>query len=182
MNKTAQTTPKRIKELKQILKKIKSARERDRIRALIKLAEGRKRKDVANFLDINVKTLDRWISTFKKQGIKGLLDKKQPGNHRLLTKKQRNKVKAIITANKPEDLSLEGKFWNVVSLKQLVKRDFKVNYRSETSLRNLFKYCGFTFHKPVRVNTKQNSHMRRRFEDVLKKRSDGTVEKIVWYW
>lgn len=182
MNNSAQTTPDRIKELKEFLNKSKSAREKERLLALVRLAEGRKRKEVASFLGKHIKTIDRWTSTFKKHGVKGILNKPQPGNHRLLSKEQKEEVKEIITHKTPAEMDLEGKFWTVPVLKKLVARDFRVFYKSETSLRNLFVYCGFTFHKPTKINRSRKNGMRRRFETVLKKRSDGIVEKMVWYW
>ena len=182
MNYSAQTTPERIKELKEFLKKSKSVREKERLLALVRLAEGRKRKEVAGFLGIHIKTLDRWSSTFKKQGMKGILEKPQPGNHRLLTKKEREKTKEIINSTTPKEMGLESNFWTVPALRQLTAQKFKVFYKSETSLRNLFAYCGFTFHKPTKINRRRKDGMRKRFETVLKKRSDGTVEKMGWYW
>lgn len=182
MNKSAQTTPEEVGELKEILQKTKSARGKERLRAIIKLKEGRKRKDVANFLDINVKTLDRWQSSFKKEGVKGLLDKKQPGNNRLLSKEQKDKIKTIVESQTPKQMGLEGVFWSVSSLAQLVKKEFNIGYKSSLSYRNLFHYCGFSFHKPVKVNKKRKDGLKKRFETILKKRSDGIVEKMGWYW
>lgn len=182
MTKLAHTPPERIKEVKEFLKKTKNARERERARAILKLIEGRPRRLVADFFDISLKSLDTWQRNFKKLGIVGLQTKPQKGNHHLLTRKQKQKIKEIITAHTPEEVRQEGKFWNVPRLAKLIKKEFGVTYRSTVAYQKLFAFCGFTFHKPVKVNKKQNSHLRKRFEDVLKKRSDGTVEKMVWYW
>lgn len=182
MTKLAQTPPERITEVKEFLKKTKIVRERERARAILKLIEGMPRREVAGFLDISLKSLDTWQMNFKRSGIAGLQTKPQKGNNHLLDRKRKQKIKEIITTRTPEEEGQEGKFWNVPKLAKLVKKEFGVAYRSTVAYQKLFAFCGFTFHKPVKVNKKQSSHMRKRFEDVLKKRSDGTTEKMVWHW
>src|SRR3989344_8642618 len=182
MTKLAQTPPKRIAEVKHFLKKTKDIHEKDRARAIVKLIEGKQRRVVADFLEVNIATVDDWQRKFRRYGIAGIKSKPQIGNRHLLTKKQKNEVKKTITDKTPEETGLMGKFWNVPLLKAYVKNTYRLVYQSPESYRRLFSYCGFTFHKPVKVNKKQRAHARRRFEVTLKKRSDGTREKAVWYW
>lgn len=182
MTKLARTPPERIKEVKEFLKKTKNSHEKDRARAIVKLIEGKSRKVVADFLEVNIATVDVWQRNFRKYGIAGIKSKPQKGNRHLLTRKEKDEVKKTITDKKPGDVELEGKFWNVPVLKKYVTKVYHVTYRSASSYRRLFSYCGFTFHKPVKVNRKQKTGARKRFEVALKKRSDGTREKAVWYW
>jgi len=182
MTKLAQTPPKRIAEVKAFLKKTKNSHEKDRARAIIKLIEGKSRKVVADFLEVNIATIDDWQRKFRKYGIAGIKNKPQKGNRHLLTRRQKDEVKKTITDKKPEEVGLTGKFWNVSVLKRYITDVYHLTYRSASSYRRLFSYCGFTFHKPVKVNKKQRRHERKRFEVALKKRSDGTREKAVWYW
>lgn len=182
MTKLAQTPLERITEVKLFLKKTKDIHEKDRARAIVKLIEGKPRREVADFLEVNIATVDDWQRKFRRLGITGLKSKPQKGNRHLLTQEQKNEVKKTITTKTPEGTGLTGKFWNVPLLKMHVKNAYHVVYRSPESYRRLFSYCGFTFHKPVKVNKKQRTHARRRFEVALKKRSDGTREKAVWYW
>ena len=141
MTQLTQTPQFQIDKLKIFLKTTQQPNERDRARAILKLIAGRKRKEVANFFDIHIKTLDKWQGTFKEQGIDGLRTESQIGNNYKLSQA-----------------------------------------KSEISYHNLFKFCGFSYHKPNKVNKRQNPHMRQRFEDVLKKSSNGAIEKIVWSW
>lgn len=182
MTKLAQTPPVRIAEVKAFLKKTKDIHEKDRARAIVKLIEGKRRKEVADFLEVNIATVDEWSRKFRRYGIAGLKTKPQKGNRRLLTREEKGEIKRTISKKKPEDVGLTGKFWNVPLLKRYVSNTYQVTYRSLTSYRRLFSYCGFTFHKPVKVNRKQKHGVRKRFEVTLKKRSDGTREKAVWYW
>lgn len=173
--------PKTI-QLKQFLKTTKRPDERDRARAILKLIEGKRRKAVADFFDISLTTLGQWQQKFKKHGADGLCTKPQRGNRYQLSMKQKEDTKQAINEHAPEQLGLRGAFWTVPLLAAYVKRAYHVSYKSANTYRELFKFCGFSYHKPDTVNRRQNPHMRKRFEDTLKKRSDGTVEKVVWYW
>lgn len=183
MTKLAQTAPERIKELKEFLNKTKNPAERERARAVWNLIQKKPRKDVADYAGVHIKTLDEWGRRFRKLGTLGIKNKPQKGNNHLFTKTQRNKIISILKKHKtPEEVGVEGKFWNVGSLRKLTRREFNICYRSPVSYRKLFARAGYSSHKPNKVNSKRNESARRRFETVLKKRSDGTVEKMVWYW
>lgn len=182
MTKLTQTPQSQINKLKTFLKTTKRPKERERARAVLKLIEGRQRKDVADFFDIHVKTLDEWQRAFKKQGISGLRIQGSTSNNYKLTSAQKEKIKLILNSKNPEQLELKGKFWTTDNLKQYIKKQYKVIYQSTDSYRRLFKFCGFSYHKPDKINKRQNPHMRQRFEDVLKKSSNGAIEKIVWSW
>lgn len=171
-----------IKKLQKFLRKTKDPNERDRARAVLKLKEGRKRRDVANIFDVNIATIDVWHRQFKRHGIKGLQTKPQKGNNRILTVKQKREIKKTITNQQPSQVNLIGRFWNVPLLKAYVKQRYGCVYRSPVSYTRLFAYCGFTYHKPNKVNKKQSPHMRKRFEKALKKSSNGIKETIAWYW
>lgn len=177
-----QTPQSKINKLKAFLKATKYPDERDSARAILKLIEGRKRQDVADFYDIHIKTLDEWQRAFKRQGIEGLMREPQIGNNYKLSYAQKEEIKTAINNNTPDELQQKGRFWKVSLLKQYVKKRYNVVYKSEVSYQDLFTFCGFSYHKPDKVNKRQNPHMRKQFEDTLKKSSNGTVEKIAWYW
>lgn len=158
-----------IKKLLYFAVKTKDSHEKDRARAIIKLIGGRKRADVADFFDVNIKTVDEWIRKFKLKGVNGLRTKPQKGNNRELTGEQKKEIKKTINSKTPKDVGLEERFWNVPLLKAYVKKQYGITYKSPVSYRSLFAYCGFTYHKPNKVNKKQSPHMRKRFEETLKK-------------
>lgn len=169
MTKLTQTPQSQINKLKTFLKTTKQPNERDRARAILRLIEGKKRKEAADFFDIHVKTLDEWQRAFKRQGLDGLRTEPQIGNNYKLSQTQKEEIKTAINKNTPEELKLKGRFWTVDLLKKFVQKQCKVIYKSEVSYHNLFKFCGFSYHKPDKINKRQNPHMRKRFEDTLKK-------------
>ncbi|MBI4999726.1 helix-turn-helix domain-containing protein [Candidatus Gottesmanbacteria bacterium] len=154
----------------------------ERARAILKLIEGKKRQLIADLFDINIGTLDTWVRNWKRKSIEGIKNTKQAGNNYLLDKKKKKQIKEILDSKTPEEVGLSGKFWTVLKLKELVKIKYNLIYQCNVSYQRLFKYCGFSFHKPNKTNKKQSSHMRKRFEETLKKRSDGATEKMAWYW
>lgn len=137
---------------------------------------------VSEIVGKSKRTLGEWVSAYNRQGLSGLKVKPQKGNNHKLTKEQKEEIKKLITQKKPEELNIEGRFWNIPLLKRLVKDKFNLTYESPESYRRLFKYCGFSFHKPNKVNKKQKDAMIKRFEVDLKKDSKGIKEKMVWYW
>lgn len=172
----------KVNELKQFLKATKRPDERDRARAILKLIEGKKRQEVADFFDISLTTLGEWQQKFKQRGAEGLRTKPQQGNRYKLSRVEKQAIKLIINEKTPAELGLKGIFWTVPLLRAYVRQAYQVTYQSVNTYRELFKFCGFSYHKPDKINKRQNPHMRKRFEDTLKKSSNGTVEKIVWYW
>src|SRR6266516_2263081 len=119
---------------------------------------------------------------FKRNGIEGLFDKPQAGNHRKLTIKQKEELKQLITTNTPEQFSFEGKFWNTVLVSRLIKQQYTISYHTEPTRRLLHAF-GFTFHKPEQVNKRQKTGDKLRFEEKLKKDSETGVEEVIrWYW
>lgn len=182
MTQLTKTPIQKVEKLKLFFKSTKRPDERDRARAVLKLVEGKTRMEVAQFLGINVKTLDKWQKAFRGLGINGLRTVPQKGNNNKLPLKSKEAIKKTINKKSPEELRLKGKFWTVALLKQYVKNKYAVTYKAAESYQRLFKYCGFSFHKPDKVNKRQDRHMRRRFEMDLKKSSDGISQKAAWYW
>lgn len=167
--------------LEKAFKQAKKPRELLRFHALLLLAQGYKRKEVAKIVRVSTHALEDWVTGFRKAGIEGLYDKPQPGNHRKLTNDQKETLKTLITTKTPEELGLKGTFWSPALVSQLVKNIYTVLYQHEAS-RKLLLYCGFSFHKPAKVNKRQSPYERLRFEETVKKDSSGTREKIRWYW
>ena len=175
-----------VGDLEKAFRKEKSGKQKIRYQALLLLAKGFKRQQVAEIVGISPGRIRQWVSMYHKDGLLGLLLKNAPGNHHLLTKEQKQAIKDLISTHTPEELGLidlEGKFWNIPLLRELVKQKFNLIYKNQDSYRRLLHFCGFSFHKPAKVNQRQKEGDRVHFEDILKKDSKtGVVEKITWSW
>lgn len=175
-----------VGDLEKAFRKEKNGKQKIRYQALLLLAKGFKRQPVSEIVGISPGRIRQWVTLYNKNGLFGLLLKPAPGNHHLLTKEQKAIIKDLIITQTPKDLGLidiEGKFWNIPLLRELVKQKFNLTYKTLDSYRRLLIWCGFSFHKPAKVNNKQNKHSRVRFEEILKKDSrTGLTEKIQWSW
>ena len=172
-----------VDELGKAFKKEGNGRQKTRYQAIWLLSKGWKKDQIADVVGMSRDRIRQLVTLYHKDGLNGLKIKPAPGNHRLLTNKQKLHIKKLITAHTPQELGLEGKFWNIPLLRELVKLKFNLSYRDQDSYRRLLIWCGFSFHKPNKVNQKQSEHMKVRFEETLKKDSrTGVVEKIRWSW
>lgn len=171
-----------VKALEKAFKSENNGKEKVRYQALWLLAQGHKRPFVAKLTGLSESSLRRFVTNYNKKGQQGLKNKPAKGNNYKLTKKQKLKIKNLISSNTPQKLGYKGKFWSIPLLKKLVKDKYSLKYKSYESYRKLFLFSGFSFHKPNKVNKRQNRGMIKRFEDNIKKNSKNTGEKIVWYW
>jgi len=172
-----------VESLHVFVKQAKSHSEMERGFALLALAKGKKRVDVAEIFEISLDTLDRWQTAFKRSGITGISDRPYPGNHFTLSKEQKAAIKELVETKTPKELGLsEKRFWSVRLLKQLIKREYGVIYQSEATYRKMFYSFGFSCHKPGRHNRNQRPTDVERFRIAVKKRSDNTRGWAVWYW
>ncbi len=138
----------------------------------------KKRYSLKQVMDISGKklvTIQGWITRYNQDGIEGLKTKeKETPSRYTLTKKQKERVKKLITGHKPEDYGLSSDFWSASTLKQLVKDKCKVEYKTVKSYRELLKYCGFSYQKAEFTDKRKDDaisqkHFKKRFEKKLKK-------------
>jgi transposase len=175
-----------VDDLGKAFKKERNGRQKVRYQAIWLLAKGWKREKVAEASGISPGRIRQLVTLYHKGGLANLKIKPAQGNHHLLTQEQKQQIKYLISTKTPQDLGLaeiSGRFWNILLLKELVKKEFGLIYQNQDSYRRLFHCCGFTFHKPAKVNQRQKDGDRVRFEETLKKDSKtGLVEKIRWSW
>lgn len=83
LEKSYEITKEELKEIQKERKKTKNKNEDKRLYAIELRAQGIKGKDIAEKLDISRITVSKWVGDFKKEGIKGILNKKRIGNKNL---------------------------------------------------------------------------------------------------
>ena len=107
---------------------------------------------------------------YLEKGIKAIKDKKKGKPKEILTKKQRIEILEIVKTKFPCDYEYECDYWTTLILGDLIEKEYKVKYKSRTSVYLLFKQAKFTFHKPGRVYEKRNE------EEVRKWRKSAKVK------
>lgn len=93
---------------------------------------------------------------YLKEGIPSLSDKRKGKPKELLTKQQREEIIETVKTKRPKDCGYEREHWITSILGDWINRNFKVKYKSKTSLYLVFKQAQFTYHKPGRVYDKHD--------------------------
>ncbi|GAI87974.1 unnamed protein product, partial [marine sediment metagenome] len=147
-----------IKTLEQVLRKGKlNRREYIRVQAVYLNLKGHTHKQIVQTTLKSIDAIEKWITLFNKQGIKGLKDK--PTNrarHYTLSKEQKDKIKKLINKNSPARLGIKGEFWNPSLLKQLVQKEFNISYKTRKAYIDLLKHCGLTYQKVQYKDSREN--------------------------
>ncbi|MBM4402608.1 MAG: winged helix-turn-helix domain-containing protein [Candidatus Cloacimonetes bacterium] len=145
-----------------------------RVQAVLLRKKGYSRDKIVEITGKSLSSVEDWITLFNKKGVAGLKTKKrETAPNALLTRGQRDKIREIITSKKPEEVKLTGEFWNIPRLKELVKKEFRVEYQSSESYRRLLHCCGFSYQKAELVDKRRDEeevgHFKKRLEARLKK-------------
>jgi transposase len=99
-------------------------------------------------------SLMEWCRVYRREGVAGLLDHRQDGNHALLRPVEIEELQELMHQYTPAQLlgvgqaTGEGAFWSVPDLAQVVKQRYGVVYQSATSYRALLAKCGFSLQRP----------------------------------
>ena len=97
-----------------------------------------------------------WRKAYLESGITALQDKRRGKIRELLTRQQRDEIIETVKTRKPKEFGYEREFWTAGILGDWISRNFKVKYKSKTSLYLVFKQAQFTYHKPGRVYDKHD--------------------------
>ena len=104
-------------------------------------------------------------------------------NNRKLTTARRNETIEMIKKKCPNDLKdfkFKTQFWTTDILRTVIKRKYKVEYKTEKSYYDFFKQAGFTFHKPKTKDYRQDPKKTKKFKGALKKSSTSTKIRLSW--
>jgi transposase len=104
--------------------------ERRRRLAIARTQEGYSPSEVARFLGVHLRTVQRWSAAFRGQGDKGLAAKAHKGAARKLTDEQQFEVLAWVLCYKPSSFGFQGDLWTSRRLAQLIKQKFGVDFNS----------------------------------------------------
>ncbi len=176
----------KLKELDSAFKKSKNTKERNRIQVIRLLAKGYSHSQVTEITELKPPTITELVGKYNKRGITALLLAKHPKNNTKLSTEQKEEIKELLSddTKTPSSLGLgeDLRFWSTPLLKIWVRNKYNIEFKSERSYHRLFQYCGFSFHKPAKIDRKKDSNKRKEFVISAKKRLDGTVKKITLSW
>jgi len=162
-----------IKELTEYSKKEKRVKQKIRYDAVLLYMEGYKRKEVANIMHMPESTVNYHIRNYEKEGIEGLIIKKQPGQSRKLTEEQEKNLIEIVSTKTPEEEGI-GIFanWTSPLICELVKRLFGIQYTAR-GMRKVLNRLGLSYTRPTYTLEKADKKKQEEFqkeEEMLKKK------------
>lgn len=171
---------KKVKNLKDIKRQSKSEVIRDRAHTVLLRDSG---YTIANI----AKTLFR-SPDFVKQAIKRFNEGKLEevalkGNNHKLSDNQKAEIIAIIKKKCPKglkDFKFTTQFWSTDILKQIIKKNYGIEYKNIQSYHKLFKEAGFSFKKPKTRDFRQDPEKIKEFKGALKKSSKTTKIRFSW--
>ncbi|MBU1684368.1 IS630 family transposase, partial [Patescibacteria group bacterium] len=162
-------TKKRKQKLQNIINDSKSSgREVRRSQAVLLLDQNTDIQTIITLTKYSRRQIFDLRKNYLKKGIKVILDKRKGKPKEILTKKQRDEIMKILTTKSPRDYDYKCDYWTATILGDLIEREYKVKYKSKTSVYILFKQAKFTFHKPGRVYGKRNEQEVRKWRKETK--------------
>ena len=157
MKRCLKLTDKQIKELTHFIQNGQSSgREVRRAQAVLFLDKEVKLETIKKFTLYQRRQIYQLREQYLKEGLKALDDKRKGQPKKLLTKKQLQAITITLKTKIPTNLNYSCPFWTTSVLADWIEKEFKVKYKSKTSLYLIFKSAKFTYHKPGRIYEKQD--------------------------
>jgi len=174
MRKCSKLKQKQIRELKKVISsKESSGSEIKRSQAITMLNREKKIKDIFEVTDLHRSQIFELRRKYLLKGIKAIEDKSRKNPKELLTKVQREEIIRILKTKNPGNYRYPGDYWSTGILGDLIKRKYKIEYKSRTSYYLIFRQAKFTYHKPGRIyherDEEEVSKWKRKTKPIIKK-------------
>lgn len=105
------------------------------------------------------------------------------GHNRKLSKQQTDEIIELIRTQSPKELrnsKFNTQFWSTDILRQVVKKNYGVEYKTDNSYYDLFKQAGFSFKKPKTKDFRQDPEKVKEWKGALKKSWQSTKIRLSW--
>ncbi len=151
-----------------------------KMNCILAVADGRLQKDVAETLNVPLRTLEWWIERYRNEGLSALVKGPYPGKEPRLNPDQKKELAQIIEEG-PENAGFDTGVWTGLIVKSLIKARFGVGY-GESQVRRILQKLGFSLQFPRRNPSKADPVQQKHWiEEELPEikaevQSDGGVE------
>ena len=167
---------KQITELQQMIQSKKSDNiELKRAQAILLINSNADEFMIRSITGFDKKYAFKLKKRFQERGTSGIATKKKK-SRLLLTAKQLDEIKHVISEKRPNEIGVNADFWTTLILAEYIKENFNVVYKSRTSYRLLFKQSGFTYHKPEKHYHAQNKASVDKWDTEVAPKIKGIVE------
>ncbi len=156
MIKIRQLTKQEKQILKAHYKNSSCALNRERSHTLLLANQSRSAQDIALILMRKVDTICQWLNEFNQKGISSIFHKYEGNtNASKLTIEQRKEIEETLKSP-PSDKGLPKQFWDAPSIKEYLKGEFGVVYKSNRSYHYILKFNGLSFKLPILFDFKRD--------------------------
>ncbi len=139
--------------------------EANRIKAVKAVINGHSQVEVAKIFDVTRQAIGKWMSEYRKNGLKGLKAKKKgPKKKKTLTAEQIRFICRKIIDKQPDQIKLPFYLWTQESVAVLIARKYGVKLSRWTVGRYLREW-GFSPQKPIHKAVEQDPVAVRRWLD-----------------
>jgi transposase len=163
------------KELLQAYRHCKDAATRTRYQAVRLYGEGYPEAEIEQITGCSRTSLMEWCRAYREDPSQGLVDKRVGGTRAKLSKLQLEELQQTLHQYTPKERlgtkasSVDGQYWSVEDLVQVVRARYGVEYQSWTSYRQLLRQCGFSYQKTEKVFKSRSEAKMADFEEQLEK-------------
>jgi len=163
------------KELLKAYQASKDAGTRTRYQAVRLYGEGYAEKEIERITGCSRTSLMEWCRAYRTDHSQGLIDHRTGGNSAKLSKLQIEELQQELHQYTPKEMyganasTVDGQFWTVEDLIEVVRKQYSVEYKSHTSYTNLLKLCGFSYQKTEKVFKSRSAVKVADFEEQLEK-------------
>jgi transposase len=124
--------------------------------AVRKVLDGRSPADVAQFLDVHVETVRKWVRVYRVSGDDGLASTPHPGRAPFLTRDQQTQVLRWLT-DKPTAHGFSTDLWTARRVAELIRKKFGVEF-NPNYLREWLTQRRYSPQKPAKRAGEQKPH------------------------
>jgi len=158
------------------MRKSKDAVMYRKLQSILLHMKGYKNTEIAKIVEVDRKTVGRYVIQFKSGGVENLKPKKPPGRQSLLNKFQEQELYMAISNNTPDEVGFDGiKNWTSKIACEWVFRKFGVRY-SINGMLDLFHRLNLSYTRPTYVLAKADLEKQAQFKEAfegIKKTSNG---------
>jgi len=126
----------------------RDAKEQIRIAAIKRIANGESPDSVAKGMELNRRTVYRWLEKYHYGGLDALKKKPIHGATPKVNAKQMKKLAKIIHEKDPLQYKFDFALWTLAIIRELIRQLFNIHI-SEVSVGRLMKRLGFSPQRPL---------------------------------
>jgi putative transposase len=152
-----QLNEKEVEQFLQAEQQTRDVNEMKRLQAVRLYGTGMPIGQIMDIHNCGESSIREWVQKYQQTGLSGLRSNWSTQNASKLTGEQQAELRTRLHEYHPDQLMpaevrvSAGQFWTVSDLMVVVEQWYGVTYQDAGSYRNLFKRCGFSYHRAERV-------------------------------